>query len=93
MPEDEMEDEEDDEDSGGQGMMAVQGSDGQQYVVLEVIQLQDGDGQEQALAVVTGDNMTSVNQDDDSDSGELITGHHPCKCAHFQTCLLHALYI
>ncbi|XP_034232456.1 transcriptional repressor CTCFL isoform X1 [Thrips palmi] len=84
MPEDEMEDEEDDEDedSGGQGMMAVQGSDGQQYVVLEVIQLQDGDGQEQALAVVT-DNMTGVHnsvghdRDDDSDSGELITGHHP----------------
>ena len=60
--------------------MAVEGSDGQQYVVLEVIQLQDGDGQEQALAVVTGDNMSSVHplnhNQEDSDSGEIITGHH-----------------
>ncbi|XP_052126287.1 transcriptional repressor CTCFL isoform X2 [Frankliniella occidentalis] len=84
MPEDgDMEDEDEDEDdeNSGQGMMAVEGSDGQQYVVLEVIQLQDGDGQEQALAVVTGDNMAhnAINNqgDDDSDSGELITGHHP----------------
>lgn len=82
MPEDgDMEDEEDDDENSGQGMMAVEGTDGQQYVVLEVIQLQDGDGQEQALAVVTGDNMSAVHhpitgdqRDDDSDSGELITG-------------------
>lgn len=81
IPEDGEEDEDEDEDSN-QGMMAVEGSDGQQYVVLEVIQLQDGDGQEQALAVVTGDNMSSVHPlnhsqgEEDSDSGELITGHH-----------------
>jgi len=36
------EEEEEDED-----MMAVQGSDGQQYVVLEVIQLADNQGTEQ----------------------------------------------
>lgn len=39
---DEEEEEEDEED-----MMAVQGSDGQQYVVLEVIQLADNQGNEQ----------------------------------------------
>lgn len=33
-------------------MMAVEGSDGQQYVVLEVIQL--GDGEEQAMVVGDG---------------------------------------
>jgi hypothetical protein len=33
------EDDEDDEDTDGE-MMAVEGQDGQQYVVLEVIQLQ-----------------------------------------------------
>lgn len=37
------EEEEDEEDS----MMAVQGSDGQQYVVLEVIQLADNQGTDQ----------------------------------------------
>lgn len=45
--EDEDEDEEDDGD-----MMAVEGSDGQQYVVLEVIQL--ADGEEQAMVVSDG---------------------------------------
>lgn len=39
--EDEEEEEEEDD------MMAVQGSDGQQYVVLEVIQLADNQGTEQ----------------------------------------------
>lgn len=37
------EEEEDEEDA----MMAVQGSDGQQYVVLEVIQLADNQGTDQ----------------------------------------------
>lgn len=37
------EEEEDDEDD----MMAVEGSDGQQYVVLEVIQLADNQGTDQ----------------------------------------------
>lgn len=52
--EDEDEDEEDDEDHN---MMAVEGQDGQQYVVLEVIQLQDGDEGEgpTAVAVVQDD--------------------------------------
>lgn len=39
---DEEEEEEDEED-----IMAVEGSDGQQYVVLEVIQLADNQGTEQ----------------------------------------------
>jgi len=39
----EDEEEEEDEDD----MMAVQGSDGQQYVVLEVIQLADNQGTDQ----------------------------------------------
>jgi len=39
------EDEEEEEDE--EDMMAVQGSDGQQYVVLEVIQLADNQGTEQ----------------------------------------------
>lgn len=40
--EDDEEEEEDEDD-----MMAVQGSDGQQYVVLEVIQLADNQGTDQ----------------------------------------------
>lgn len=40
---DDEEEEEDDEDA----MMAVQGSDGQQYVVLEVIQLADNQGSDE----------------------------------------------
>lgn len=81
VPEDgDLEEEDEEDENSSQGMMAVEGTDGQQYVVLEVIQLQDGDGQEQALAVVTGDNMnagalTHDQRDDDSDSGEVITGH------------------
>lgn len=39
------EDEEEEEDE--EDIMAVQGSDGQQYVVLEVIQLADNQGTEQ----------------------------------------------
>ncbi|KAL1130853.1 hypothetical protein AAG570_012094, partial [Ranatra chinensis] len=54
--EDNDEDEElDDEMEGSVKALAVEGSDGQQYVVLEVIQLQDGDGQEQQVAVVASD--------------------------------------
>lgn len=37
---------------GQQRMVAVQGEDGQQYVVLEVIQLQDANGEAQTVAVV-----------------------------------------
>ncbi|PSN37776.1 hypothetical protein C0J52_15857 [Blattella germanica] len=86
------EDDEDDDDTDGE-MMAVEGQDGQQYVVLEVIQLQgsfvdlrlpsaavkgvgighehggnaeglekDGDGGEQAVAVVTGDASHTMDQ-------------------------------
>lgn len=53
IPGEDGEDEEEDIDGS---MMEVE-SDGQQYVVLEVIQLQDGDGQEQAVAVMTGDGI------------------------------------
>lgn len=45
--EDDEEEEEEDEDD----MMAVQGSDGQQYVVLEVIQLADNQGTEQVSTI------------------------------------------
>lgn len=40
--------EEEDEDD----MMAVEGSDGQQYVVLEVIQLADNQGTDQVCIIV-----------------------------------------
>lgn len=53
------EDDDEDDDTDGE-MMAVE-QDGQQYVVLEVIQLQDGDG-EQAVAVVTGDAAHTMEQ-------------------------------
>nr|CAD7394605.1 unnamed protein product [Timema cristinae] len=73
-------DDEDDEDTDGE-MMAVEGQDGQQYVVLEVIQLQDGEGGEQAVAVVAGDSSHSMGhlQGLDSDEEEeegLMAGHH-----------------
>lgn len=42
------EEEEDDEDD----MMAVEGSDGQQYVVLEVIQLADNQGTDQVHIII-----------------------------------------
>lgn len=42
------EEEEDDEDD----MMAVEGSDGQQYVVLEVIQLADNQGTDQVYVIL-----------------------------------------
>lgn len=42
------EEEEDDEDD----MMAVEGSDGQQYVVLEVIQLADNQGTDQVYIIL-----------------------------------------
>ncbi|KAG8228148.1 CCCTC-binding factor (CTCF) [Ladona fulva] len=56
-------DEDDDEDTDAE-MMAVEGKDGQQYVVLEVIQLQDGDGLDQAVAVVAGDGSTHGSVED-----------------------------
>jgi len=71
---DDLEDEDDDLDN--ENMMAVEGTDGQQYVVLEVIQLQDGDGQEQSLAVVAGDNamgqQVSAMSSSDPDEPESI---------------------
>ncbi|RZF44236.1 hypothetical protein LSTR_LSTR003876 [Laodelphax striatellus] len=54
IPGDDEDDEDDDDELNGQ-VMAVEGSDGQQYVVLEVIQLQDDNGQEQAVAVMAAD--------------------------------------
>ncbi|XP_046997162.1 transcriptional repressor CTCFL isoform X2 [Schistocerca americana] len=71
---------EDDEDSESE-MMAVEGQDGQQYVVLEVIQLQDGDGDDQTVAVVTGDpnhiqgHNVGIHAGDSDDEGILSTQH------------------
>lgn len=42
-------------------MMSVEGADGQQYVVLEVIQIADGDG-EQTVAVVSGQDEDGLTQ-------------------------------
>lgn len=44
------------EDEEDGDMMAVEGSDGQQYVVLEVIQLADGEEQ----AMVVGDSSSEM---------------------------------
>ncbi|CAG7837591.1 unnamed protein product [Allacma fusca] len=67
-----IDDDEDDEDSETQ-VLAVEGEDGQQYVVLEVIQLQDGDGTEQTVAVVGDDTDLSNDQilHTDTDIGDL----------------------
>jgi len=54
----EGDDEDEDEETQTQ-MIAVEGEDGQQYVVLEVIQLQDGDGGQQTVTLV-GDNAELV---------------------------------
>ncbi|XP_054273871.1 transcriptional repressor CTCF-like isoform X3 [Macrosteles quadrilineatus] len=51
------EDDEDEEDEMDGSMVSMEGADGQQYVVLEVIQLQDSDGQEQAVAVMAGEGI------------------------------------
>lgn len=51
-----------DEDTDGE-MMAVEGSDGQQYVVLEVIQLADGEN-EQTVAVVSGNDGEEILADE-----------------------------
>lgn len=50
IPHMDSDEEEDEEDEGD--MMAVEGGDGQQYVVLEVIQL--ADGEEQTMVVGSG---------------------------------------
>ncbi|PNF42636.1 hypothetical protein B7P43_G01275 [Cryptotermes secundus] len=72
------EDDDEDDDTDGE-MMAVE-QDGQQYVVLEVIQLQDGDG-EQAVAVVTGDAAHTMEQavalhTGESDGEGILAGQH-----------------
>jgi molybdopterin converting factor small subunit len=57
-------------------LLNVNGNDGQQYVVLEVIQLHDSEGGEQALAVVTGDGnntVTLTKEDLLADDGQLTT--------------------
>lgn len=50
------EEEEDDEDD----MMAVEGSDGQQYVVLEVIQLADNQGTDQVYFILNTKKIFSI---------------------------------
>lgn len=46
---DEEEEEEEEEELEDEEMMAVEGTDGQQYVVLEVIQLADNQGTDQVI--------------------------------------------
>ncbi|KAL0116881.1 hypothetical protein PUN28_010036 [Cardiocondyla obscurior] len=65
----EDEEEEEDEDD----MMAVQGSDGQQYVVLEVIQLADNQGTEQ-MAVVASEDGELVMEDPLTQENNIVTG-------------------
>ncbi|XP_071558559.1 uncharacterized protein [Temnothorax nylanderi] len=62
------EEEEEDEDD----MMAVQGSDGQQYVVLEVIQLADNQGSDQ-MAVVASEDGELVMQDPLTQENSIVT--------------------
>jgi len=66
-------DDEEDEDENEAQVLAVEGEDGQQYVVLEVIQLQDGDGTEQTVAVVGDESELTSDQllQGDSDMGDL----------------------
>ncbi|XP_034173652.1 uncharacterized protein LOC117601219 isoform X3 [Osmia lignaria lignaria] len=64
------EEEEEDEDD----MMAVEGSDGQQYVVLEVIQLADNQGADQQMAVVASEDGDLVMQDPLSQESGIVTG-------------------
>ncbi|XP_076686162.1 uncharacterized protein LOC143378358 isoform X4 [Andrena cerasifolii] len=66
---DEEEEEEDEED-----MMAVEGSDGQQYVVLEVIQLADNQRTDQQMAVVASEDGDLVMQDPLSQESGIVTG-------------------
>jgi len=67
-----IDDEEDEGDDETQ-VLAVEGEDGQQYVVLEVIHLQDGDGTEQTVAVVGDDTElgTETVLADATDMGDL----------------------
>lgn len=64
------ESEEEDEESDS-NMVQVEGLDGQQYVVLEVIQLQDGDGTEQTVAVVGDDEITAEMLNEETTTVEL----------------------
>ncbi|XP_017893131.1 transcriptional repressor CTCFL-like isoform X2 [Ceratina calcarata] len=64
------EEEEEDEDD----MMAVEGSDGQQYVVLEVIQLADNQGNDQQMAVVANEDGDLMVQDPLSQGSDLVAG-------------------
>ncbi|KAL2731438.1 transcriptional repressor CTCFL-like isoform X1 [Vespula squamosa] len=63
------EEEEEDEDD----MMAVEGTDGQQYVVLEVIQLADSQGTDQ-MAVVANEDGDLVMQDPLSQENSMVGG-------------------
>ncbi|XP_071872507.1 uncharacterized protein [Bombus fervidus] len=62
--------EEEDEDD----VMAVEGSDGQQYVVLEVIQLADNQGTDQQMAVVANEDGDLLMQDPLSQESGIVTG-------------------
>ncbi|XP_060811112.1 transcriptional repressor CTCFL-like [Bombus pascuorum] len=62
--------EEEDEDD----VMAVEGNDGQQYVVLEVIQLADNQGTDQQMAVVANEDGDLLMQDSLSQESGIVTG-------------------
>lgn len=64
-----MDSDEEGEEDGEIDMMAVEGSDGQQYVVLEVIQLAEGD--EQGM-VVGEDSSELLNDNMMQDTGKYI---------------------
>ncbi|KAK0177667.1 hypothetical protein PV328_001699 [Microctonus aethiopoides] len=65
-------DDEDEEEEDEDEMMAVEGSDGQQYVVLEVIQLADNQGTDQ-MAVVANEDGDLMMQDPLSQENAIIT--------------------
>ena len=70
----------------GEGLVSVQGGDGQQYVVLEVIQVQDSEGNDQTLAVVADKPLASgqsqrsdtpmgqEEEDEDEEHEDLMSG-------------------
>lgn len=60
-------DSEEEDEEGEIDMMAVEGSDGQQYVVLEVIQL--ADGEEQTMVVGSDSNNELLNENILPDNG------------------------
>lgn len=69
---DEEEEEEEEEELEDEEMMAVEGTDGQQYVVLEVIQLADNQGTDQQMAVVANEDGDIVMEDPLSQDNSIV---------------------